>query len=163
MPAPGIPVISGGGPRPTCASTATRWPRTPTTVTPVTFGNVHMLPAVGQGRCIHGRQSDGPVVSLARPDPVTRRSPLRSPPPPTLVRMSRTSPTCWRASPRAPGPNQTKGTKAVRRARPNRSDVLPRGLRRPLPPRMAVVKHDPVLPTGRPGPDLHARPLPTER
>src|SRR4030095_14736977 len=26
-----------GSPRPTCASTATRWPRTPTTVTPVTF------------------------------------------------------------------------------------------------------------------------------
>jgi hypothetical protein len=28
---------------------------------------------------------------------------------------------------------------------------------------MAVVKHDPVLPTGRPGPDLHARPLPKEK
>ena len=37
-PAPGSPVsVSDGSPRPTCASTATRWPRTPTTVTPVTF------------------------------------------------------------------------------------------------------------------------------
>jgi hypothetical protein len=36
--APGSPVrVSDGSPRPTCASTATRWPRTPTTVTPVTF------------------------------------------------------------------------------------------------------------------------------
>jgi hypothetical protein len=35
---PGSPVrVSDGSPRPTCASTATRWPRTPTTVTPVTF------------------------------------------------------------------------------------------------------------------------------
>jgi hypothetical protein len=29
--------VSDGSPRPTCASTATRWPRTPTTVTPVTL------------------------------------------------------------------------------------------------------------------------------
>jgi len=37
-PAPGRPVsVSDGSPRPRCASTATRWPRTPTTVTPVTF------------------------------------------------------------------------------------------------------------------------------
>jgi hypothetical protein len=28
--------VSDGSPRPTCASTETRWPRTPTTVTPVT-------------------------------------------------------------------------------------------------------------------------------
>src|SRR4029453_1776523 len=36
-PAPGRPVrVGGGSPRPTCASTATRWPRTPTTVTPLT-------------------------------------------------------------------------------------------------------------------------------
>ena len=35
-PAPGRPVrVSDGSPRPTCASTA-RWPRTPTTVTPLT-------------------------------------------------------------------------------------------------------------------------------
>jgi hypothetical protein len=35
--APGSPVrVSDGSPRPKCASTATRWPRTPTTVTPVT-------------------------------------------------------------------------------------------------------------------------------
>jgi hypothetical protein len=35
--ASGSPVsFSDGSPRPTCASTATRWPRTPTTVTPVT-------------------------------------------------------------------------------------------------------------------------------
>ena len=34
---PGSPVrVSDGSPRPTCASTATRWPRTPTTVTPLT-------------------------------------------------------------------------------------------------------------------------------
>src|SRR4029450_11836699 len=36
-PAPGRPGrVSDGSPRPTCASTATRWPRTPTTVTPLT-------------------------------------------------------------------------------------------------------------------------------
>jgi hypothetical protein len=29
--------VSDGSPRPTCASTATRWPRTPTTATPVTY------------------------------------------------------------------------------------------------------------------------------
>src|SRR6266545_3752218 len=62
-----------------------------------------------------------------------------------------------------PARTRRKGRKAVRRARPDRSDVSPRGLRRPLPPRMAAVNHDPVLPTVRPGPDLHARPLPTER
>jgi hypothetical protein len=37
-PGPGSPVrVSDGSPRPTCVSTATRLPRTPTTVTPVTF------------------------------------------------------------------------------------------------------------------------------
>jgi hypothetical protein len=37
-PTPGRPVrVSDWSPPPKCASTATRWPRTPTTVTPVTF------------------------------------------------------------------------------------------------------------------------------